>query len=132
MVAGSQCNGPDGPRHQRQEGAQVVDVVESVASTTCPKDTAIILLAGSLSAGVWAVEARLAPITVDPQVCQGQACIRGLRIPVSLILKHLAAGRTPEEIVDDFPELEVEDVREALRYASWLASGRTIEVPSAA
>lgn len=60
---------------------------------------------------------------MDPQVCQGQACIRGLRIPVSLVLKHLAAGRTPEQIVDDFPELEVEDVREALRYASWLASG---------
>ena len=51
---------------------------------------------------------------------------------MSLILKHLAAGRTPEQIVDEFPELEIEDVREALRYASWLASGRTIEIPSAA
>jgi len=78
------------------------------------------------------MEARLARITVDPQVCGGQPCIRGLRIPVSLILKHLAAGRTAEQVVDDFPELEVDDVRESLRYASWLASGRTIEVPSAA
>jgi uncharacterized protein (DUF433 family) len=78
------------------------------------------------------MEVRLARITVDPHVCGGQPCVRGLRIPVSLILKHLAAGRTPEQIVDEFPELEVEDVREALRYASWLASGRTIEVSSAA
>lgn len=51
---------------------------------------------------------------------------------MSLILKHLAAAQTPEQIVDEFPELELEDVREALRYASWLASGRTIAVPSAA
>jgi uncharacterized protein (DUF433 family) len=78
------------------------------------------------------MEARLVRITVDPLVCGGQPCIRGLRIPVSLILKHLAAGHTLEQIIDEFPELEVEDVREALRYASWLASGRTIEVPSAA
>ncbi len=78
------------------------------------------------------MEARLARISVDPTVCGGQPCVRGLRIPVSLILKHLAAGRTPEEIVEEFPELEIEDVREALRYASWLASGRTIEIPSAA
>lgn len=78
------------------------------------------------------MEARLARITVDPSVCGGQPCVRGLRIPVSLILKHLAAGRTPEEVVEEFPELEVADVREALRYAAWLASGRTIEVPSAA
>lgn len=78
------------------------------------------------------MEAGLTRITVDPQVCGGQPCIRGLRIPVSLVLKHLAAGRTPAEILEEFPELEDEDVRDALRYASWLASGRTIEVPPAA
>jgi uncharacterized protein (DUF433 family) len=78
------------------------------------------------------MDARLTRITVDPYVCGGQPCIRGLRIPVSLILKHLAAGRTQDEIVDELPELEVQDIREALRYASWLASGRTIEIPSAA
>lgn len=78
------------------------------------------------------MEAGLARITVDPQVCGGQPCIRGLRIPVSLVLKHLAAGRTAEQIIEEFPELEEEDVRHALRYAAWLASGRTIEVPTAA
>lgn len=78
------------------------------------------------------MEAGLTRITVDAQVCGGQPCIRGLRIPVSLILKHLAAGRTPGEVLEEFPELEDEDVRDALRYASWLASGRTLEVPPAA
>lgn len=78
------------------------------------------------------METRLSRISVDPQVCGGQPCVRGLRIPVSLILKHLATGRSPEEVVEEFPELEIEDVREALRYASWLASGRTIEISSAA
>lgn len=76
--------------------------------------------------------APLTRITVDPSVCSGQPCIRGLRIPVSLVLKHLASGRSMDEIVDEFPELEVEDIREALRYAAWLTSGRTIDVPSAA
>lgn len=78
------------------------------------------------------MEAALSRITVDAHVCGGQPCIRGLRIPVSLVLKHLASGRTTEQIVDEFPELEKEDIRDALRYAAWLASGRTIEVPSAA
>lgn len=71
-------------------------------------------------------------ITADPNVCSGQPCIRGLRITVSLVLKHLAAGKTPAQVVDAFPELEVEDVAECLNYAAWLASGRTIDLPSAA
>lgn len=71
-------------------------------------------------------------ITVDPQVCGGQACVRGIRIPVALVLKYLAAGRNAEQIVDEFPELEVEDIAECLQYAAWLASGRSIELPSAA
>jgi uncharacterized protein (DUF433 family) len=73
-------------------------------------------------ATVLQMEAGLTRITVDPQVCAGQPCIRGLRIPVSLLLRHLAAGRTPGEVLEEFPELEDEDVRDALRYASWLAS----------
>ncbi|MBL8669223.1 MAG: DUF433 domain-containing protein [Alphaproteobacteria bacterium] len=75
---------------------------------------------------------RLTRITVDPQVCGGQPCIRGLRIPVSVVLKHLAAGQTASEIVQELPELQAEDIREALRYAAWLASGRTIDVSFAA
>jgi len=51
---------------------------------------------------------------------------------VSLVLKYLAAGRTTDELVAEFPELEPADIADCLRYAAWLASGRTIELPSAA
>ncbi len=54
-------------------------------------------------------------ITVDQQVCAGQPWVRGLRIPVALVLKYLAAGKSAAQIVDEFPELEVEDVAECLR-----------------
>jgi uncharacterized protein (DUF433 family) len=74
----------------------------------------------------------LARITVEPQVCGGQPCVRGLRIPVSLVLKHLAAGKAPAEVIDEFPELEPEDIGECLRYAAWLASGRDVPIPPAA
>lgn len=71
-------------------------------------------------------------ITVDPAVCGGQPCVRGLRTPVSVVLRHLAGGQTPQQIVTDFPELELNDIPECLRYAAWLASVRTVDVPSAA
>lgn len=74
----------------------------------------------------------LTRITSNPRVCGGQPCVRGLRIPVALVLRHLAAGQSPEQVVAEFPELEVEDVRDCLRYASWLASGRSIDLPPAA
>ena len=71
-------------------------------------------------------------LTADPNVCLGQACVRGLRIPVSLVLKYLAAGKSAAQVVDEFPELEVEDIGECLRYAAWLTSGRSVELSSAA
>ena len=55
----------------------------------------------------------------------------GLRIPVSVVLKHLAAGKTAEQVLDELPELEAEDIPECLRYAAWLASGRSVELPAA-
>lgn len=71
-------------------------------------------------------------ITVDPKVCTGQPCIRGLRIPVAVVLRHLAAGETAEQVVAAYPELEIEDIRACLQYAAWLATGRTLELPPAA
>ena len=68
-------------------------------------------------------------ITSNPKVCAGQPCVRGLRIPVSVVLRHLAAGQTAEQIVDDYPELEIDDVGDCLRYAAWLASGATVDLP---
>lgn len=60
-------------------------------------------------------------ITFDPNVMGGRACIRGMRITVSLILNLIANGMSVEEIVEAYPYLELEDVRQALRYAAWLA-----------
>jgi len=60
-------------------------------------------------------------ITFDPNVMGGRACIRGMRITVSLILNLIANGMSVEEIVEAYPYLEPEDVRQALRYAAWLA-----------
>ena len=78
------------------------------------------------------MERAIKRITIEPTVCQGQPCVRGLRIPVSVVLKYLADGRSAAEIMEQFPELEVEDISECLRYAAWLASGRAIELPPAA
>jgi uncharacterized protein (DUF433 family) len=57
-------------------------------------------------------------------------CIRGLRIPVHLILRLLASGKTPAQIVGDYPELEQADIQQAMEYAAWLASEKTILVPT--
>lgn len=71
---------------------------------------------------------KLDRITIDPEIMGGQPCIRGLRIPISLIIKLLAAGRVIEEILDDYPELEKEDVKQALEYAAWTVSEKVIPV----
>jgi uncharacterized protein (DUF433 family) len=60
-------------------------------------------------------------ISVDPKVCHGKACIRGTRITVSVILDNLAEGRTPQQIVRDYPPLKIEDVKAAIAYAAELA-----------
>ncbi|MFO8101857.1 MAG: DUF433 domain-containing protein [Dehalococcoidia bacterium] len=60
-------------------------------------------------------------ITFDPNVMGGRACIRGLRIQVSLIINLVANGMATEDILRDYPYLEAEDVRQALQYAAWLA-----------
>ena len=60
-------------------------------------------------------------ITFDPAVMGGRACIRGLRVTVSLVLNLVAGGMTTPEIIADYPYLEPEDIRQALQYAAWLA-----------
>lgn len=57
-------------------------------------------------------------ITIDPEQCGGRPCIRGMRIRVSDVLDLLAAGLTAEQVVEVLPDLELDDVRAALRYAS--------------
>lgn len=59
-------------------------------------------------------------ITFDPEILGGRACIRGMRIPVSVIVGQIAHGAPAEEILDGYPDLEPEDIRQALEYAAWL------------
>lgn len=61
-------------------------------------------------------------ITFDPAIMGGRACIRGMRIPVSVIVGQLAHGATVQEVLADFPDLEEPDVRQALQYAAWLTT----------
>jgi uncharacterized protein (DUF433 family) len=68
-------------------------------------------------------------ITIDPNVCTGKPCIRGLRFPVSRLLGLLAAGETKETILKAYPYLETDDIDEApLRYAALLAEEETVEL----
>lgn len=60
-------------------------------------------------------------ITVNPEVCKGQPIIRGMRITVSFVLKLLASGMSHKEILKAYPELEEQDILQAIEYAAWLA-----------
>ena len=65
-------------------------------------------------------------ITVDPAVCHGQACIKGTRIMVAVVLDNLAAGLEMDEILRSYPSLAAEDVHAAMAYAADLARERMI------
>ena len=60
-------------------------------------------------------------ITFDSQIMGGRACIRGMRIPVSVVVGQITHGATVEDVLDDYPNLEPEDIQQALAYAAWLA-----------
>lgn len=59
-------------------------------------------------------------ITFDYKIMGGRACIRGLRIPVSVIMGQIAHGASFEEILADYPDLEPEDIKQVMEYAAWL------------
>ena len=65
-------------------------------------------------------------ITVDPNVCHGQACIAGTRVMVTVILDNLAAGLAPAEIAESYPSVSADAVRAVLQYAAELARERTV------
>jgi len=65
-------------------------------------------------------------ITVDPEMMGGVPCIRGMRMPVATVVGMIADGLTREEILADFPDLEPEDIDEALRYAAETVRERAI------
>jgi len=70
-------------------------------------------------------------ITIDPQICLGQPTIRGLRLTVEFVLKLLASQSSIREVLDAYPELEEEDIRQALNYAAWAVSDRSVSFTSA-
>lgn len=58
------------------------------------------------------------PITVDPEKCGGRPCIRGMRIRVMDVLDLLSNGLSPEQVIEEMPDLELEDIYASLRFAS--------------
>jgi uncharacterized protein (DUF433 family) len=70
---------------------------------------------------------QLTRITRDPAVMGGKPCIRGMRVTVGTVVGLVAAGRTRDEILREYPYLEAEDIAEALSYAAWRAE--EVEVP---
>jgi uncharacterized protein (DUF433 family) len=69
-------------------------------------------------------------ITTDPMVCHGQPCIRGTRIPVSVVLDNLAAGLSADEIISSYPSLTTEDIQAAVAYAADIARERIVPLAS--
>jgi uncharacterized protein (DUF433 family) len=65
-------------------------------------------------------------ITLDPNICHGKPCIRGLRYPVELILELLSSGMNANEIIDDYDDLEQEDILAALLFATRLTQVKSI------
>lgn len=61
-------------------------------------------------------------ITSDPKIMGGRACIRGMRITVSMVVNLVANGMTTAEILKEYPDLETEDIRQSLQYAASLAN----------
>jgi uncharacterized protein (DUF433 family) len=70
---------------------------------------------------------QLTRITRDPHIMGGKPCIRGMRVTVGTLVGLVAAGRTRDEILREYPYLEAADIAEALSYAAWLAE--EVEVP---
>jgi uncharacterized protein (DUF433 family) len=70
----------------------------------------------------------LSRITRDPNICHGKPVVRGLRYPVSTVLEWLASGMTAEEILQGYPDLEMDDLRAALLYAARLSEVKRVEL----
>ncbi|MCH8295639.1 DUF433 domain-containing protein [Candidatus Poribacteria bacterium] len=65
-------------------------------------------------------------ITLDSDKCFGKPCIRGMRMPIASILSYLSSGMNEDTILEAWPELEREDIRQALGYAAWAMEERVV------
>ncbi|HEY5041551.1 MAG TPA: DUF433 domain-containing protein [Verrucomicrobiae bacterium] len=72
-------------------------------------------------------EQLLSRITVDPNICHGKPCVRGLRYPVEFLLELLSGDMTKEQILADYPDLEADDLRAAIAYGARLSRVKSIE-----
>ena len=72
------------------------------------------------------MEDLLQRITIDPEICHGKPCIRGLRYPVEMILELLSGDMQVNEILDDYKDLESNDIKACLMFASKLSSVKSI------
>ena len=82
----------------------------------------------------WVVKLPVMPdrISITPDVCHGQACIRGTRIPVYQVVRMLANGDTPEDLLEAYPSITREDIAACLEYAASLAEERVTPIDEVA
>ena len=71
-------------------------------------------------------------ITVNPSICFGKPCIRGTRLWVSLLLDFMASGATPADLLNEYPQLVMEDILAALAYGAEMSRKRYVELPAEA
>lgn len=69
-------------------------------------------------------------ISVDPNICHGKACVKGTRIPVSVILDNLAAGIENDELMKSYPSLTKDSIKACVSYAAELAKDRFVKIPA--
>lgn len=74
---------------------------------------------------------RLDRITTDPSICHGQPVVRGLRYPVQMLLELLSSGMTFEEVLDDYEDLEPDDLLAALEYGALTVGGHKVPLGAA-
>jgi len=82
---------------------------------------------GPFTDRVTLVDDSFSRITVDPNICHGQPCVRGLRYPVEFLLDLLGSGMTFEEILGDYPDLERDDLRAALAFAARMVRSKRVD-----
>ena len=75
-------------------------------------------------------EELLALISIDPEVCHGQPCIKGTRVLVTVVLDALAAGLSAAEVVRHYPTINEDSVRAAAAYGAWLANQEIHRLPA--
>ncbi len=68
-------------------------------------------------------------ITLDPEVCFGKPCIRGMRMPIASVLGYLSSRMVIKDILKSWPELEADDIYQALAYASWAMEESVLPMP---